>query len=317
MKIPTNLPIPDKREFWQTLDSTKLQCYARCSRKYFFEYVLGWASDGVSNHLVFGKGWHEALEHLYKNRLDLKEIPNAYGKFMHCYREELPENTDDWFKGKNPNIIPQALVEYCQENAADVYEWKILATEIGGLVPISENRMIALRMDIIAQDRNGTIFGVEHKTGSQAGRTWIMQWNTSIQIGTYLHALACSYVESADKARILINGTFFYVKDRKQERVWQRRAGWAMINWLNTVNKLWDEIENNFDILSNCSDSDTVLEAFPMNPTACTDYGGCAFFDLCTSIANPLRYCQSGPITGYKSRWWNPLEEIKNPLSFR
>lgn len=318
MRIPNNLPVPDKREFWSVLDSTKLQCYARCPRKYFFEYVLGWASDGISNHLVFGKSWHEALEYLYKNRLQLSEIPRAYEIFMQCYREELPENTDDWFKGKSPNRIPQALVEYCQTHASDVYEWEILATEIGGQVPISDIRMLALKMDIVARNKDNLIFGVEHKTGSQAGRTWEMQWSTSIQIGTYLHALAASYTDRADMARILVNGAFFYVKDTKYVRLWQQRVGWAMINWLDTVNNLYSMIEDDFERLTTCEDGHTTLESFYMNPTACTDYGGCSFFDLCIGIGNPLRYCQKElPITGYKYRWWNPLEDIKNNLTLR
>lgn len=318
MNIPINLPVPDKREFWQVQDSTKLQCYARCNRRYFYEYVLGWAPDAVSNHLIFGQAWHEALEHLYQHKLQLTEIPAAYEKFIKCYRAELPENTDSWFKGKHPGIIPQALVEYCQTYAADVYDWKILATEIGGIVPISADRMLALKMDVVAQDNSGLIFAVEHKTGSVAGRTWTMQWATSIQIGTYLHALACSYCDSAEKAKICVNGTFFYVKDRKYERTWQRRAGWAMLDWLDTVNNLYDRIEYDFDRLSACKDSDTTMQAFMKSPTACTDYGGCPFFDLCTSIANPLQYGMTGaPITGFKERWWNPLAEVKTPLQTR
>lgn len=318
MIIPASLPVPDKREFWKTLDSTKLQCYARCARKYFFEYVLGWASSNINNHLIFGQGWHEALEYLYRGNFKPEGVPAAYEKFLECYRRELPEESDSMFKGKNPQVVYQALLEYLIEHVADTYSFKVLGSEVGGLVPISEHRALALKMDLVVEDSKG-IMVLEHKTGSQAGRTWEMQWQTSLQIGTYLHGLSCSYVDSPEKARIVINGTFFYAKERRFVRKVERRAGWAMLDWLDTVHGLWDRIEDDFQKLALCSDSAYNMNAFHKNPVGCTDYSGCPFFDVCTTCSNPLRFVEpvngadgSIPaISGFKYRWWNPMENLK------
>ena len=73
---------------WDILDSSKIQSYMRCPRKYFFNHILGWSleeeeqgaleisSSGLlaapkseirkSEHLVFGTAWHHSMEHLLR-----------------------------------------------------------------------------------------------------------------------------------------------------------------------------------------------------------------------------------------------------------
>ena len=315
MKIPHTLPVPDKREFWATLDSTKLQTYDRCARKYFYEYVLGWRPDKVSNHLVFGQAWHEALEFLYKEGLSPVLVPDAFERFLDVYRKELPPETDEWFKGKQPHLVPSALFDYCKLYYKDEQRWNVLATEVGGKIPIANDREIVVKMDLLVEDKTiSRICALEHKTGSQAGQTWENQWATSLQIGAYLHGLAAIYCEKAKDAQIIVNGTFFYTKKQAFLRVPCRRSGWEMLDWLDSVNHLWDRIEDDFQLLSYCSDSATTLEAFHKSPTACTDFSRCDYFDLCTSIANPLQYVNRR-LSGFKEFWWNPLAEVKEELT--
>lgn len=312
LNIPSSLPIPLHREHWETLDSTKLQCYCACPRQFFYEYVLGWRREYTSNHLIFGRAWHEALEHIYKTKFAPEEVPVAYEKFLADYREELPEATDSWFKGKTPDNALLALIEYTKEWAKDAYEIDVLDTEVGGKVGIGRGREIAVKIDLVGF-RDGKIMALEHKTGSQAGETWANQWKLSIQIGAYLHALAACYPCEGYDPAIFVNGTFFYVKSRKFLRVAMQRTGAAMLNWLTTVHTLFDQIEEDFAKLANCTDSDTIMDAFPMHPTACTSYAGCQYHDLCTCIANPLCYVGE-PITGYTEYWWDPLAEVKKSM---
>lgn len=312
--IPDELPVPRHEEHWHTLDSTKLQCYCACPRQFFYEYVLGWRREYTSNHLIFGRAWHEALEHLYKTKFAPEEVPNAYEKFLADYRAELPESTDSWFKGKTPDNALLALVEYTKEWANDAYEIEVLDTEVGGKVgigqgPQGQERDITVKLDLVGV-KNGQIMALEHKTGSQAGETWANQWKLSIQIGAYLHALMACYPCDGYNPIIWVNGTFFYVKGRKFLRVPMQRSGAAMLNWLQTVHHLYDAIERDFAHLAQCGVEDPVMGAFPMHPTACTSYAGCQYHDLCTCVANPLQYVGE-PITGYTEYWWDPLAEVK------
>ena len=314
LRLPDSLPIPDHSDKWEVLDSTKLQSYCACPRQYFYEYVLGWRREYTSNHLIFGRAWHEALEHLYKTKFAPEEIPTAYEKFLSDYRSELPESTDSWFKGKTPDNALLALVEYTKEWANDAYEIEVLDTEVGGKVGIGQNREITVKLDLVGV-KDKKIMALEHKTGSQAGETWANQWKLSIQIGAYLHALMACYSCEGYDPTIWVNGTFFYVKSRKFIRVPMQRSGAAMLNWLTTVHTLIDQIEGDFTKLAKCSVEDPVLDAFPMHPTACTSYAGCQFHDLCTCIANPLQYVGEEPLTGFREYWWDPLAEIKKEVA--
>lgn len=312
LRIPDTLPVPLKKEYWNTLDSTKLQSYCACPRQFFYEYVLGWRGEYTSNHLVFGQAWHEALEHLYKEGFSPEALGPAYEKFLSKYRESFPESTDTWFKGKTPDNALLALAEYAKQWAADAYDIKVLDTEVGGQVGIGRNRLITVKLDLIGT-QGGKLVALEHKTGSSCGDTWANQWKLSIQIGAYLHALAACYDNQGGDPTIFVNGTFFYAKSRKFMRVPCQRTGRAMLNWLETVHSLFDRIEGDFAHLAKCSEDDSVMNAFPMHPTACTSYAGCQFHDLCTCVANPLKYA-SGPPDGWVEYWWNPLADIKKEI---
>lgn len=312
LHIPDKLPIPYKPEYWQVLDSTKLQSYCACPRQFFYEYVLGWRREYVSNHLIFGQAWHEALEHIYKTGFAPDQVMVAFEKFRTLYRSVFPDSTDSWFKKKSPAQALLGLVEYTRKWAADAYEIEVLDTEVGGIVGIGRDRAVTVKLDLVGV-RDGNIIALEHKTGSSAGETWDNQWKLSLQIGAYLHALNACYEPEGVTSTIYVNGTFFYVKDIKFRRLPMQRSDQAMQNWLATVHALFDSIEADFARLANCSEGDPVMDAFHMHPTACTSYAGCQFHDLCTCIPNPLQRVAE-PVMGFTYYWWNPLENIKKEI---
>lgn len=312
LHIPNQLPVPAHPEFWQVLDSTKLQCYCHCPRQFFFEYVLGWRAERSSNHLIFGQAWHEALEHLYKEGFSQEQLSPAFNKFLTCYRRDFPESTDTWFKGKSPENAAAALLEYIAEYPQDAYEIEVLDTEVGGQVGIGHDRFITVKLDLVGR-RKGRIIALEHKTGSACGESWANQWKLSLQIGAYLHALNACYGREEDNPTVYVNGTFFYVKSRKFMRVPVMRSGVSMLNWLSSVHVLMDRIEEDFNKLQGDSPEDMTMDAFTMQPTACSNYAGCQFHDLCTCVGNPLKLKE--PPTGFIEYWWDPLSDIKKEIS--
>jgi hypothetical protein len=78
-----------------------------------------------------------------------------------------------------------------------------------------------------------------------------------------------------------------------------------MNNWLWTVNDIYDDIEREFDRLSNCREYDTVMMSFPMNTNSCTKYFGCMFHDYCLSWQNPLQRASEPPL-GFRQEFWDP-----------
>jgi len=77
--------------------------------------------------------------------------------------------------------------------------------------------------------------------------------------------------------------------------------------WLWTVNDLLDDLEREFDRLGHCSENDSVLMAFPMNPSGCSSYRGCPYHDYCISWSNPLQRSDEPPL-GFKVEFWNPMD---------
>lgn len=309
---------------WKIQDATKLQAFCACPRKYFWEYVLGWRPEAPSNHLVFGQAWHSAMEYLLLNDYSIGSIQKAHEVFLTTYRKVLPPETDEIFFPKTPDNALIALARYAGKFKEDLSNFKVLYTEIAGRVAISEDRYMAFRMDTILEAySNGQITSIDHKTGSSPWG-WERQFPLSHQTGTYTHVLYCMYPRELVKG-VMFRGTFF----GRTKKAWDQishganltykdpvefieypayRSAEQMNSWLWHANFWFDQIEFNFKLLADCREEDPVMFAFPQNPTACNNYGGCTYIDFCNAWMNPLQKCQEPPLN-YKEEHWNPMEQ--------
>jgi hypothetical protein len=295
-----------------------------CWRKYFFEYVLGWRYERPSVHLVFGSAWHEAVARMYLSDFSAESVRMAYyDGFLPIYRKTFDSEEDEINSPKTPARAFLALAAYANRRQKDEYEYEVMnhlgtpMIEIGGTVNLSDDRHMAFRMDTILKGPHG-IISREHKTSSSTWN-WDLQWYLSSQIGMYSHVLYCLYPETEVRG-VVVEGTFFKKTkdDPKKDRedpfrhfefmsVPVYRSPSNMNWWLNMMLYWLDMVEWNFDILSESSDRDSIMKAFPPNSRSCSNWKGCPYHDLCMSWANPLRHCDNPPI-GFKVDFWNPLE---------
>jgi len=300
----------EERPDWYDFDSSKLQCYMQCPRRYFYEYVCGWKPDVQSNHLVFGQAWHEAMEYLLLHGYSDDAIIGAYDKFLTCYREHFPESTDEAFAPKTPANALKALAQYCERYKDDNFE--VLHTELGGRLSLdfeSPHLAIIYKIDALVR-HEGQVVVLEHKTkGGSFSQWWADQWKTSFQIGTYTFAAKCLY---EDANNVIVNGTGFLktridfmripvTKTEPQINMWYKLA----IFYIRQI--LWD-----IDILQEAlRKGGDMSAAFIPNPTACTNFFGCPYVDLCLSWENPLDHIHRLP-SGFHIEIWNPLERVKH-----
>lgn len=293
--------VPDKT--WQIYDSSKVQTYLNCPRKYFYNYILGWDTDEPNVHLVFGEGWHRAMEVLLNEGYTNDAIKNAYNEFFKYYREHYTEIQDSVNFPKSPNSIVPTLVEYIQKyKASDTFE--VLYTEVAGTVPISENRVVHFRLDSIVKGDEG-IFSLEHKTGSRLSQAWIDQWTLKTQVGTYMHVLHSLY-DPKDVYGIKINGVIFKRTKNDYIRVPIRKSTDMMNTWLWNMNHWIDLIEWNMNELAESTEDELVLHAFPMNTESCISYGrACKYLDFCSVWSNPLKHAEEPP-SGFVRKFWDP-----------
>ena len=302
-------PIP-YHPTWDVLDPSKLNDFMTCPRMYFFAHMLGWRSETPNNHLIFGQAWHLAMEHLLLHGYSGASIRDAQEKLTQHYRECFPEETDEMFAPKTPDRAILALAEYAVKYANDLENFEVLDTEIAGTAPISDRQVLYFRMDDILKHKKGYYFSEEHKTGTYFNNQWTMQWSLGMQAGTYIHALYCLYPQELVRG-IEINGAFFKrtkAPSFEFERVPVWKLPHQMRSWYATVQYWTTMLEREVNALSQETDSDPVMDSFPMNPTNCNKYFGCPFHDFCSAWQNPLQHCNEPPL-GMKVEFWDPSQE--------
>ena len=307
---------------WEIRDSSKLDDYYSCARKYFFCHILGWRIDSHQHDLFFGECWHVAREYMLIHGYD--DIVGALNAFMVHYRKKLTDpETDLLYRPKDPDAVIIALAQFAGKYQHDLRDNEKLYTEISGSVPVDEKRVLYFRMDSILRERErGYIFSWDHKTkGGDFNRQWEEKFHLGIQNGTYTHCLYCMYPDEMKAG--LIKGVEFcgtsfkylkkggsvnpqgYVIAFKRVPAWKSPKQMNIWLW-NTVDLL-DDLDRDMDRLSSCREDDPVMMAFRMNPNSCADYWGCAFHDYCLTWQNPLRHCFEPPI-GFKEEFWDPRE---------
>lgn len=292
---------------WSIIDSSKLKDYVSCPRLYFYKHILGWKFDAPNIHLEFGTAWHKAMETLLQVGYSEDALRLAVIELTDHYRQFFPPIMDNDYFPKNPGFAADMLQKYAKEFADDHKSFDVLYTETSGTVPIANDRVIYFKTDSILQGKNGKYqgkkFSREHKTASR-NTDFRKEWELSLQIGTYNHVLYCLY-GPGDTAGVEMNISIFQKTKPGFSRVLIQKGINAMNLWLWEVNYWFDEISQHMDRLSNITEDDNIMTAFPRRTENCGGYGGCSYHDFCCNWANPLRHMGNMPV-GMKQEFWDP-----------
>ena len=313
--------IPNEHPSWNVIDSTKLKAYIECPRKYFYEYVIGWAPDTPAHALWFGSAVHTALEYMLRHKPRHGYDPDIsvpYELFLKAYREKFPADTDDTYYPKNPDNVVRMLEQYVNTYVVDSF--KVEEVEISGSVSIGEKREIFFRLDAIIGEE-GVRNILEHKTSAWSIPLWTNSMHMSIQAGTGLHVLKSMY--GKDSPYIHFNGLFFRkssppkkdgtpranaAKGNELFRLPVAKSAMQMQDWLVHARFYYDSIQEDMNILSEEKVDAPVMESFPKRNAGCFAYNRtCPFFDFCTTWTNPLRSCKVVQ-PGFVQKYWDPRD---------
>jgi len=302
-----------ERPTWKIIDSTKLQEFSCCPRKYFYKYMLGWDFEEPNIHLEFGQAWHLAMESLLQHGYTDDSIELAYGLLIRHYRKFWSEIMDDQMFPKNPPFAKEMLKRYCKRFSDDWQRHEVLYTETSGTVPIADDRVIHFKTDSILRGINGNygnkVFSREHKTASKRGN----KWSLKIQVGTYNHVLYCLFGPD-NTYGVEINEAYFQKTKPDFERTQILKNPVQMNIWLWHVNELCDRIEYETERLLSASDNDPFLMAFPMNNESCSIYGTCTYYDYCNAWNNPLQRLEQIPMGMIEKHWDPSAQETTNKM---
>lgn len=329
---------------WDIQDASKVQTYMRCPRKYFYSYVLGWRSDRVSIHLIFGEAWHRGMEKIIQIGYNNDGVTAAMEVFEDYYRQYFPPSMDVDNRPKTPDNAYAGFMKYVRMYENEDQHYEALYTEVAGSVPVGMKipttcphcmskkiekspqittcaeceeiipnvREMHFRLDSIMKNlRTGKYFSLEHKTGSRLSEAWKVDWQSKMQISLYTHVLYCLY-DAQEVLGTIINGAFFYkTKDPELIRIPVTKSADVMQAWMQTVNWWLQSIETDFEILLTKDNADNpIMHSFIQNSEACADYGMCPYYDFCWAWPNPVKNADRIP-GGFKTDYWNPMDREK------
>lgn len=277
---------------WNVRDSTKMNGYSECPRKFFFERVLGWQYDDSNIHLIHGEAHHRAQEIIIHSKYDIQAVDTAMEAYEEYYREFFSPHMDDVNYPKVPGVERDILAAYILTYFEDMHKYEVIYTETGGAVPITNEDVLWYRMDAVLKDKStGLYLSHEHKTGSRNSEAWRTKWHTSFQIGTYTHALY-SIFDPKLVWGVEINGIFYYkkkVSGANFERVSCEKTTNQIMLWLECAQRETENMDYDFELLAQCTPDDHIMKAFPMRGTACDNWSGCKYSTFCAAWPNPLK----------------------------
>lgn len=271
-------------------DSTSLKLAEECPRKYKYTLIDGWQAPDRSVHLDFGAWYATALEHYHKLRALGLSIDDAT---IEVVREALtsswvfdadPETGallegtgSPWESGHNlktRETLIRTIVWYLDQFQDDSMSTVILAdgkpaVELSFLIPISDDLFLSGHMDRLVE-YSGDIFVTDNKTtGSTISARYFDGWNPDIQMSMYTFAGKMIY--KMPISGVVIDAAQIAVGFTRFERGFTFRSTEQLDEWYDQVQYLIQETQ-----------AYTKEDYFPMRTSACGNYGGCQFRDVCS-----------------------------------
>ena len=291
-------------------DGTSLELAQTCLRKYAYSIVYGIKPKEESVHLLFGGLYASALELFYKLRAEGSSHEEALHKVVKetminswDHDEGCPKTFNDSAKTR-PNLI-RTIVWYIEEfgreheGAMSTYHLQNgkPAVELSFALELTDNIIYCGHLDRVSLLGDEKYVMDQKTTGGALGSYFASQFSPNNQMSGYSwagHMLLNSPIKGViiDAAQIAVNFTRF-------ERYITYRSKAQLEEWRNST-------IFSISVARQVTASAESIEDFPMNLSACGNYGGCPFRLLCSRDpgvrANFIK-------SDYIEHNWDPLEE--------
>ena len=294
----------DEKQFaW---DATSIELAQTCQRKYYYTMIRGIRPNRTSVHLWFGKIYASCLENFYKWRAEGDSIDEAMVKTV---KKAMIDSWD--FETNGPKVFDEDtaktratlirtiiwyLLTFAEETDGNLSTHMLAngkpAVELSFTLEVTEDVVFCGHLDRVVRMGDDLYIMDQKTTGGTVGTYFFRQFSPSNQMSLYSwagKAVLASPIRGViiDAAQIAINFTRF-------ERGITTRSKAQLEEWLESALDTIELTRKNAD-----------RDVWPMNLSACGNYGGCPFRPLC-SVSPGVRenYIKSD----YKPHNWDPLE---------
>lgn len=272
-------------------DYTAMSTFLTCQRKYDFKINKGLVGITAPVAAEFGKCIHTALDSWYKNR----DVDAAIDLFRNIYVE-----TDEDDKRTH------RMGEWILRNYNDKYQdqpFKVLATEHEFTLPLPNGKKLIGRIDKIIE-WDGSVWGMDHKTTSQLGPTYMKMHTPNLQFSGYTWAI--QQMGYANCQGILVDALLVAkgLLEGKSKTLTPLARDFAY--------RSKEDIEEYLLITKHIQDSIVDCETMDWwspNFDACSDYGECPYRRICKE---PAEFRDRIIASDYKVEPWDPRGDKTN-----
>lgn len=265
-------------------DSTSLGLLKTCPRKYYYTMIQGWRSKAEALPLTYGILYHEAFQWFDQAKakgMDTESALRFTIRLIHA-------KTYKWDSGdttRSRETLMRSIVWYVEQFYDDPCETIILANgeaavELSFKLPIGiqgfgHEIFFSGHLDRVVKFQDKVFISDKKTTTSGLSDFYFDRYNPDNQISLYTFAGKIIYDQH-------ICGTII---DAVQIGVTFSRYARKIINRTDSqLNEWFADAKTYIEQAEACSHKPNsfLVEAWPMNDTACDKYGGCPFKGVCS-----------------------------------
>lgn len=295
-------------------DSTSIELAQTCPRKYYYSMIRCIQPAEQSVHLLFGGIYASALELFYKERFQGASIEDALrSTITYAMRASWNHERGHALTFDDPKKTRISLIrtliwyieEFGHEDEDGLMTYQLAngqpAVELSFAFEITDDIMLTGHLDRVVRLGDDLYIMDQKTTGGTVGTYYFRHFDLNTQMSQY--TFAGQAVLHAPVRGVIIDAAQIATNWSRFERGITTRTKAQLDEWLeSTMETIYRTRHYTRDYLSRESEPE---RAFPMNLSACRNYGGCPFAELCASSPQVREnYIKSD----YTEKLWDPLE---------
>jgi hypothetical protein len=288
-------------------DSTSIELAQTCLRKYYYRMVENIVPRNTSVHLLFGGIYAKALEHFYLYRSEGDDIDVALRRIV---REALEASWDQETgapvefndNAKTRMNLIRSLVwyvdQFANESEDGITTYQLAngkpAVELSFTLEVNDDLVFCGHLDRVVE-YGGQLYWMDQKTTNATISPYFFErFKPSNQV--YLYTWAGKAILERPLQGGIIDGAQIAVGFTRFERQPIPVHATLLEEWLNSTLYTIREAQKA-----------TRENNFPMNLTACGNYGGCPYRTLCTRAPSIRHKFIEGDYV-HPSQPWDPIK---------